>query len=146
MLRYLYRWGSSCMLYLWVFIAVLLVSNVAQAMTSEEFADQLIDGMARGDWVLIFGALVSVLNRLLDAGLKERIPKKWLPYTAVVIGFLTQTSAALAVASLVLGVGVGTLLQMDTKVGDSTSPSGGLLTALLFLGVVVLPASSLVPS
>ena len=58
---------------------------------------QLWETVARGDWVIAFGLLTSLLTRLFAAGpLRQRIPKGWLRWIAVVLGVLTQSSAALA--------------------------------------------------
>jgi hypothetical protein len=52
------------------------------------------------EWsILIFVAVSMVLTRLLDAGLKEKIPKMALPWVSMGVGILGQVSVALVAGS-----------------------------------------------
>jgi len=57
---------------------------------------ELWDSIAKGDWVLAFGFLTMLLTRLFAIKpLQDKIPKEYLRYVALVLGMLSQASAAL---------------------------------------------------
>jgi len=128
-----------------------------------EMLESLLKATASGDWVVAFGLFTSLLTRVLGAGvLKHRIPKNWLPYAAVILGVLTQTSAALTsgagvAKSIVMGlvaglvsIGLWETVFKKTPVtrkpvavtasdgNDKASTSGSVTTAAL-LAFFILP-------
>lgn len=79
-------------------LAVMLYSIAALAQASQPVATE---GMAT--WLsshpaissLIFVLLSFVATRALDLGLREKIPKKWLPIVSAILGCAGQVSVAL---------------------------------------------------
>jgi len=74
---------------------------------------ELWESIARGEWVIAFGLLTSLLTRLFAIGaLREKIPSGYLRYISVGLGVLTQASAAMAG-----GASIGKALAMGFVAG-----------------------------
>jgi hypothetical protein len=91
-------------------------------------ATDLWNQLAAGNWVLAFGALATLLTRLLHVGgLRQKIPKQYLPWAAMVLGILSQASASMVGGepwskALLLGIVAGLVGIGSWELGLKKAP------------------------
>jgi len=77
--------------------------------------------------IVVFVIVALALTKLLDAGLKEKLPKWLLPYVTMVMGIATQVATALIAGAdwqraILYGVSVGSLASWSYSAGVKKLP------------------------
>lgn len=138
------------------FLLMFPLIALAQAATPEA---GLLEALGKGDYVLALGFGTMLLTRLLTVGpLKEKIPGRYLPWVAVVLGMLSQASVAITSGvpwqrALLLGLAAGLVAigswetigkhspVLKKAGGSPTGPAGPAGPVVLLLMIFTFGAS-----
>jgi hypothetical protein len=142
------------MLYMVLLFMLFPVIALAQATAGPDAG--LLEALGKGDYVLAFGLAVMLLTRACTAGpLKDKIPKRFLPWLAVLLGVLSQTSTSLAMGvpwkkAILLGLASGLVAIGGWETLGKYTPvtrKGGAAGLLpLLLPLLLLGAPGCAPS